>query len=101
MLNVKAEMVDFSCFLAGLISSSVIRLHAELGSDTPRQSLVHCVNSSFVFQQVPVDLCVFGLPFRKRFTLFSVNVPVHLKLARRCDNFDRVCSFSGKAQRQL
>ena len=43
----------------------------------------------------------FGLPFRKRFMLFSVNVPVHLKLARRCNNFGHVCSFSGKAHRQL
>ena len=33
--------------------------------------------------------------------LFTVNVPVRLKLARRCDNFGHVCSFSGKAQRQL
>ena len=37
----------------------------------------------------------------KRFMLFSVNVPVHLKLARRCNNFGHVCSFSGKAHRQL
>ena len=43
----------------------------------------------------------FGFPIRKRFTLFSVNVPVHLKLARRCENFGNVCSFSGKAHRQL
>ena len=39
--------------------------------------------------------------FRKRFMFFSVNVPVRLKLARRCNNFDHVCSFSGKAHRQL
>ena len=44
---------------------------------------------------VPVDLCAFGFPFKTRLTLFSVSVPVYLKLAQRCDNFDHVCSFSG------
>ena len=59
-----------------------------------------CQQSPFV-SACPVDMCAFGLPIRKRFTLFSVNVLVHLKLTRRCDNFGNVCSFSGKAHRQL
>ena len=43
----------------------------------------------------------FGLLFRKRFTLLSVNVPTHMKVVRRCDDHGNVCSFSGKAHGQL
>ena len=81
--------------------ANVVGFYAELSSDTPRQSLVHWATNNFVFQQVPVDLCASGLPFRKRFTLFSVSVPVHLQLARHCDDGGQVCSFPGKTHRQL
>ena len=90
-----------ACLLKACHQANVVGFYAELISNTNRQSFEHCVNSNFVFQQVPVDLCAFGLPFRKRFTLFSANVPVHLNLARRCENFGHDCSFSGKAHRQL
>ena len=74
--------------------ANVVGFYAELNSDTNRQPLEHCANNNFVFQQVPVDMCAFGLPFRRRFSLFSVKVPVHLKPNRRCDNYGNVCSFS-------
>ena len=90
-----------ACLLPTCHQTNVVGFYMELISNTNRQSFEHCVNSNFVFQQVPVDLFAFGLPFRKRFMLFSINVPVHLKLARRCDIFGHVCSFSGKAHRQL
>ena len=90
-----------ACLLKTCHQANVAGFYAELNSDTNRQSLEHCANNNFVFQQVPVDVYAFGLPFRRRFTLFSVNVPVHLKLARRCEIFGNVCSFSGKAHRQL
>ena len=60
---------------------------------TVRQSFRHCINRTFGFQQVPADMCAFGLPFRKLFMLFAVNVPVPVKLSRRCNNFNHVCSF--------
>ena len=40
-------------------------------------------------------LCAFDFPSKKHLTLFSVSVPVHLKLARQCDTLKHVCSFSG------
>ena len=52
--------------------ANVVGFCAELSSVAHRQSLVHWATNNFVFQQVPVDLCAFGLPFKKRFTLFSV-----------------------------
>ena len=81
-----------ACLLKTCHQAHVVGFYAELNSDTNRQSLEHRANINFVFQQVPVDTCAFSLPFRRRFTLFSVNVPVHLKLARRCDNFGNVYS---------
>ena len=81
--------------------ANVVGFYAELCSDSHRQSLVHWATNNIDFQQVPVDLCAFGLQFQKRFTLFSVNVPVHLQLARRCDDSGHVCSRSGKTHRQL
>ena len=90
-----------ACLLKTCHQANVVGFYAELISNTNRQSFEHCVNSNFVFQQVPVDMCACGSPFRKRSMLFFVNVPVHLKLARRCNNFGHVCSFSGKAHRQL
>ena len=75
-----------ACLLKTCHQANVVVFYAEL---------------NFVFQQVPVELCAFGLPFRKRFKLFSVNVLVILKLARRCNNFGHVCSFSGKAHRKF
>ena len=90
-----------ACLLKACHQANVVGFYAELSSGAPRQSLVHWATNNFVFQQVPVDLCAFGLPFKKRFTLFSVNVPVHLQLARRCDDSGHFCSFSGKTHRQL
>ena len=90
-----------ACLLKACHQANVVGFYAELISNTNRQSFEHCVNSNSVFQQVPMDLCALGLPFRKRFTLFSVNVSVRLNLARRCDNFGHVCSFSVEAHRQL
>ena len=75
-----------ACLLKAYHQANVVGFHVVLNSDTPRQSLEHWATNNYVFQQVPVDVCAFGLPFKKRFTLFSVNVPVHLQLARRCDN---------------
>ena len=62
-----AAFLLFACHQA-----NVVGFYAELSSVTHRQSLVHWATNNFVFQQVPVDLCAFGLPFKKRFTLFSV-----------------------------
>ena len=90
-----------ACLQKACHQANVVGFYAELNSDTTRHSLEHWATNNFVFQQVPVDLCAFGLPSKKRFTLFSVNVPVHLQLARRCENSGHVCSFSGKAHRQL
>ena len=90
-----------ACLLKACHQENVVGFYAELSSDTPRQSLVLWATNNFVFQQVPVELCAFILPFKKRFTLFSVNVPVHLQLARRCDDSGHGCSFSGKTHRQL
>ena len=90
-----------ACLPEACHQANVVGCYAVLNSDMPRQSLERWATNNFVFQQVPVDLCAFGLPFMKRFTLFSVNVPVHLQLARRCDNSGHVCSFAGKADRQL
>ena len=42
----------------------------------------------------------FGLPFRKRITLVTVNVPVSMDLVRRCDNDGKVCTFAGNPHRQ-
>ena len=89
-----------ACLLKACHQANVVGFYAEHNSDTPQQSLEHWATNNFVFQQVPVDLCAFGLPFKKR-TLFSVNVPVHLQLARRCDDSGHVCSFSGETHRQL
>ena len=68
---------------------------------TVSQSFEHCVSNALGFQQVPVVMCTFDPPFSERFMLFSVNVPVHLKLARRSNNFGHGCSFSGRAHRQI
>ena len=81
-----------ACLPKACHQAKVVGLFAELSSDTPRQSLVHWATNNCVFQLV-LDLCAFGLPFKKRFTLFSVNVPVYLQLARRCDDSGHVCSF--------
>ena len=70
-----------ACLLKAGNQANVVGFYSVLNSDTPRQSLGHWATNNFVFQQVPVDLCAFGLPFKKRFTLFSVSVPVHLQLA--------------------
>ena len=90
-----------TCLLKTCHEAHVVGFYAEHIHNTVSQSFEHCVNGAFGFQQAPVDMCAFGFPFRKRFMLFSVNVPVHLKLVRRCKNFGHVCSFSGKAHRQL
>ena len=87
-----------SCLLERRHQAIVVGFFAGLSSNTTCQSLVHCANSSFAFQQVPMDMCTFGLPFRKRFTLFSVNAPIHMKLARRCDDHGDMYSFTGKAR---
>ena len=80
-----------------LTSSDVVGLSTEPIHISVSQSFEHCVRTAFGFQQVPVDMCDFSLLFRQRFMLFSVNVSVQLKLARRCNNFGHVCSFSGKS----
>ena len=90
-----------ACLLKTCHQANVVSFHAELIHNTVSQSFEHWVNSAFGFQREPVDMCAFGLPFRKRFIMFSVNVPVHLKLARLCNIFGNVCSFSGKAHQQL
>ena len=90
-----------SCRLEACHQANVVGFFAELRNDTTCQSLAHCVNNKFVFQQVPMDMCACGLTFKRRFMLVSVHVPLHMKLARRCDNQGNVCSFSCKAQRRL
>ena len=85
-----------ACLRKACQQANFVGFYAEFHSDTTRHSIVRCASKSLVFQQVPADVCAFGFPFRKRLTLFSVNVPVHLKLARRCDNFDHVTPFLAK-----
>ena len=75
-----------SCLLEACQQANVVGLYAELHSDTARRSFVHCASKSLAFRQVPVDLCAFGFPLRKRLTLFS---------ARRCDNFVPSAPFLG------
>ena len=86
-----------SCLLEACQQTNVVGFNVELHSDTPRRSFVHCASKKLVFLQVAVDLCASGFPFRKRLTLSSVSVAAHLKLTRQCDNFNHVCSFSGKS----
>ena len=49
-----------SCLLEACHQANVVGFFAELSSDTTRQSLAHCANSSFAFQQVPMDMCACG-----------------------------------------
>ena len=84
-----ADLSTVSCLLEACQQANVVGFYAELHSDTARRSFVHCDSKNLALQQVPVDLCAFGFPFKKRLTLFSVSVPVHLKLARQCDSFNQ------------
>ena len=63
---------------------------AGLNSDTTWQSLAQCAENTFAFQRMASDMCAFGSPFRKRLTRLSVNTPIHMKMARRCDDHDNV-----------
>ena len=45
--------------------ASVVGFYAELHSDTARH--LHGASKNLAFRQVPVDLCAFGFPFKKRF----------------------------------
>ena len=67
--------------------ANVVGFYAEFHSDTA----LHWLANRLAIRQVLVDLCAFGFPFKKRVTLFSVSVPVYLKLERRCETFDDVC----------
>ena len=80
-----------SSLLEACQQAAIAGVHADFHSDTARH--LHSASKNLAVRQVPVDLCVFRFPFKKR----SVSVPVHLKLAQRCNNFDHVCSFSGQA----
>ena len=51
------------------------------------------------FVKRPWICAIFASLFEKRVTLFSVSVPVYLKLERRCETLDNVCFFSGQAYR--
>ena len=87
-----------SCLLEACQQANAVGFYAELHCDTIRGSFVQCASNNLVFLQVLVDLCAFlASHSRNVLTLFSVSVPAHLKLARQCDNFNHVCSFSGKS----
>ena len=75
--------------------AAIAGVYADFHSDTARH--LHAASKNFAVRQVPVDLCAFGFIFQKRLTLYSVSVPLYLKLAQRCDNLDHVCSFFGQA----
>ena len=64
-----------SCLLEACHQANVVGFFAELSNDTTCQSLAHCVKNKFVFQQLPMDMCAFGFPFKRRFKLVSVRVP--------------------------
>ena len=86
-----------SSLLEACQQAAVLGVCADLHSDTARH--LHSASKKLALRQVPVYLCALGFPFMKRLTLFSVSVPVYIKLARRCNNFEHVCCFSGKAHR--
>ena len=46
-----------SCLLEASHQANVVGFFAGLSSDTTFQSLAQCANSSFAFQQVPMDTC--------------------------------------------
>ena len=85
-----------SCLLEACHQGNVVGFFAGLSSDTSWQSLA-APTVAFLFSKCRWTCVLFGLPLKKRFTLFSVNAPIHMKLARRCDDHGNICSFSGKA----
>ena len=89
-----------SCILEACHRANVVGFFAEFNAGITCQPLVQCIDNKLQFQLVQMDMCAFGLPFKRRFLLVSVHVPMHMKLARRCDNHGNVCSFSGKTYRQ-
>ena len=91
-----SAMSTVSCPLEACQQTRVVGFFAELQSDTPRRSL--CIVPARILSFCGCRwTCACGFASRKRLTLFSVSVPAHLKLARQCDNFGHVCSFSGKS----
>ena len=90
-----------ACLLKACHQANVVGFYAELISNTNRQYFEHCVNSNFVFSRCPWIYVLLAYLSGIVLRCFSANVPVHLNLARRCENFGHDCSFSGKAHRQL
>ena len=92
-----------ACLLNACHQANVVGFYAELSSVTHRQSLVHWTSNNFVFQQGTSGFVRFWLTVQETFyaVLCQKNVPVHLQLARHCDDSGHVSSFSGTAHRQL
>ena len=84
-----------SSLLEACQQAAIAGVYADFHSETARHLHAACMN--LAVRQMPVDLCAFDFPFKKRLTFYTVSVPVYLKQAQRCHNFDHVCSFAGQA----